>query len=94
MILIVLLTSARMVHSEGAVKQLKEISRLLDEGYLACYILVSLNPCVKEIVVNSKFEDYYNAFIECTKKGMTYSAFSVRLQEQIPEIYRKIKVTI
>ena len=82
------------VYSERAVKQLKEISRLLDEGYRACYVLVSLNPCAKEIVINSKVEDYYKTFVECVEKGMTYCAFSVRLREQTPELYAKIKVTI
>lgn len=82
------------VYSERSVKQLKEISRLLDDGYRACYILVSLNPCVKEIIISSEVEDYYKIFMECVEKGMTYCAFSVRLREQIPEIYNKIKVTI
>lgn len=82
------------VYSERAVKQLKEISRLLDEGYRACYILVSLNPSVKEIVINAEVEDYYHTFIECVEKGMTYCAFSIRLREQIPELYAKIKVAI
>ena len=82
------------VYSERAVKQLKEISRLLDEGYRACYVLVSLNPCVKEIIINPEIEDYYKVFMECVKKGMTYCAFSMRLREQIPELFAKIKVTI
>ena len=79
------------MYSERAIKQLKEISRLLDEGYLACYVLVSLNPCV---TINSEVEDYYKIFRECVEKGMTYCAFSVRLREQVPELYAKIKVTI
>lgn len=82
------------VYSERAVKQLKEISRLLDEGYHACYVLVSLNPCVKEIAINSKVEDYYKAFVECIEKGMDCCAFSIRLREQGPELYAKIKVAI
>lgn len=82
------------VYSERAVKQLKEISHLLDEGYHACYILVSLNQSVKEIAINKQVEDYYRAFMECVKKGMTYCAFSVRLHEQIPEIYARIKVAV
>ena len=82
------------VYSERAVVQLKEISRLLDEGYSACYVLVSLNPNVKEIIINSQVEDYYTAFVECIKKGMTYCSFSVRLCDQIPELHTKIKVTI
>lgn len=82
------------VYSERAVKQLKEISYLLDEGYRACYVLVSLNPSVKEIVINSEVEDYYKAFVECVKKGMSYCAFSVRLCEQTPKLHAKIKVTV
>lgn len=82
------------VYSERAVKQLKEISRLLDEGYRACYILVSLNPSVKEIVINAEVKDYYNTFMECIEKGMTYCAFSVRLRELAPELYAKIKVIV
>lgn len=82
------------VYSERAVKQLKEISRLLDEGYRACYVLVSLNPSVKEIMINAELEDYHKAFIECVKKGMNYCAFSIRLHEQNPELYGKIKVTL
>lgn len=82
------------VYSERSVKQLKEISRLLDEGYRACYILVSLNPSVKEIVINAEVKDYYNTFMECIEKGMTYSAFSVRLRESDPELYAKIKVIV
>lgn len=82
------------VYSERAVKQLTEISRLLDEGYRACYILVSLNPSVKEITINSEIEDYYKEFMKCIEKGMTYCAFSIRLHEQTPELYAKIKITI
>lgn len=82
------------MYSERAVKQLKEISRLLDEGYRACYILVSLNPSVKEIVINAEVKDYYNTFMECIEKGMTYCAFSVRLRELAPELYAKIKVIV
>lgn len=82
------------VYSERAVKQLTEISCLLDEGYRACYILVSLNPSVKEITINSEIEDYYKEFMKCIEKGMTYCAFSIRLYEQTPELYAKIKITI
>ena len=67
---------------------------LLDEGYRACYILVSLNPSVKEITINSEIEDYYKEFMKCIEKGMTYCAFSIRLHEQTPELYAKIKITI
>lgn len=82
------------VYSERAIKQLKEISRLLDEGYKACYILVSLNPSVKEIALNKQVDDFYKEFKECMRKGMTCCGFSIRLKEYMPEIYSKIKVTV
>lgn len=82
------------VYSERAVEQLKKISLLLDGGYNACYILVSLNQNVKEISINKQVDDFYRAFIECVEKGMTYCAFSVHLREQVPELYAKIKVTL
>ena len=82
------------VYSERAVNQLKELSLLLDEGYNVCYILVSLNSSVKEIVINHDAENYYNTFIECLKKGMTYCAFSVKMREHILELYAKIKITV
>lgn len=82
------------VYSERAVKQLKRISHLLDKGYRACYVLVSLNPSVKEIMINAEVEDYYKAFSECVKKGMNYCAFSVRLNGQNPELHAKLNVTV
>lgn len=82
------------IYSERAVKQLKEISRLLDKGYRACYVLASLNPAVKEIVINQEIEDFYMAFIECVKKGMTYCGVSVRLNEQNPELHDKLQVIV
>lgn len=82
------------VYSERAVKQLREISRLLDEGYKACYMLVSLNSKVKKITINKQVEDFYVAFLECVSKGMLYCAFSVKLVNQKPEIYSKIDVEL
>lgn len=39
-------------------------------------------------------EQYYKEFMKCIEKGMTYCAFSIRLHEQTPELYAKIKITI
>lgn len=82
------------VYSERAVKQLRELSRLMDEGYRACYVLTSLNPGVKELSINEQVEDYYQAFRECVNKGMTYCAFSIQLNEQVPIIHSRIKVSL
>lgn len=82
------------MYSERAIKQLKEISKLLDKGYHACYVLVALSPSIREITINRVLKDYYNIFIECIQKGMTYCAFSVRLHNYTPEIHSKIKVNV
>lgn len=82
------------VYSERAVNQLKKISKLLDEGYSACYMLVSLNPRVKEIAINKQIDDFYKLFAECVEKGMSYCGVSVRLVEQVPELYSKIPILL
>ncbi|QAT42754.1 DNA/RNA nuclease SfsA [Aminipila luticellarii] len=82
------------VYSERAVKQLKEISKSLDEGYRVCYILVSLNPQVKKIAINRKVDDFYRAFRECVDKGMLCSALSIQIKNQKPEIHSRIEITI
>lgn len=82
------------VYSTRAIEQLQEISHLLDKGYRACYILVSLNPRVKEIKINSAVQDFYTVFLSCVEKGMTYCAFSVKLIDLKPEIYTRIAVNL
>lgn len=47
-----------------------------------------------QFTINSEIEDYYKEFMKCIEKGMTYCAFSIRLHEQTPELYAKIKITI
>ena len=82
------------VYSERAIKQLREISKLLDDGYCACYLLISLNPEVKRITINSEVDDFYRVFVECVSKGMHCDAFSIRINNQKPEIYSKIQIEI
>lgn len=82
------------VYSARAIEQLWNISRLLDEGYQACYMLVSLNPSVQRITINKEIEDFYQAFLACMNKGMKCCAFSVRLHEQKPELYSKVDMII
>lgn len=82
------------VYSERAVGQLKKLSRLLDAGYKVCYLFVSLNPRVKELSINKNVPDYYTLFQECVDKGMIVRAFSIRMDEQGPEIYAKVGFAI
>lgn len=80
------------VYSERAIKQLCQISRLLNQGYQASYLFVSLNPAVTEIQINKSIEEFYQLFIDCVEKGMTYSGISIRLMEGEPQVYARIPV--
>lgn len=82
------------VYSERAINQLKKISNLLDNGYRACYIFVSLNPYVKSIDVNREIGEYYKAFSECVNKGMSYFGCSIQLRDTMPDIYSRIDVIL
>lgn len=82
------------VYSERAISQLKKILVLLNEGYKVCYMLISLNPQVKEVVINHNIDDYYNLFCQCVDRGMEFRGFSVHLREGIPEIYAKIPLLL
>ncbi len=79
------------VKSERAVKQLEKISELLDCGYRVCYMVISLNPSVKQVAVNREMEEYYQLFQKCREKGMDCRSFSVLLKNERPEIYRRIE---
>lgn len=82
------------VYSERAINQLKQISKLIDDGYKACYMFVSLNPDVKVIQINPEIEEFYKSFMECTAKGMLYCGFSIKLVNQLPQLGSRIKVVI
>ena len=78
------MTSAR------AEQQLEKLSELLDKGYNVSYIVMSLNPKVKSIVLNTDYERYCQLFRTCLDKGMEVKGFSIRLKDMKPEIYSRI----
>lgn len=79
------------IYSERAINQLKEIRNLLDAGYRACYILVSLNFGVEKVSINHSITDYYNLFQECVSKGMMCYATSIKLDAEMrPRLYKRI----
>ena len=80
--------------SSRAVNQLERLSQLIDKGYRVCYILISLNPKVNQILLNLQMEEYCSHFLKCIEKGMVSQAFSVRLKDNRPEIYNKIEFLI
>lgn len=79
------------IYSERAINQLKEIRSLLDAGYRACYVLVSLNSGVEKVAINRSIADYYKLFQECVNKGMVCYAASIRLDAEMrPQLYKRI----
>ena len=73
-----------------AVKQLKEISHLIDCGHRIAYFVISLNPAAEAIVLDPQYEEFYSAFKECTDKGMLCCAFSIRLKDGVPLIHKRL----
>lgn len=82
------------VFSQRAVDQLKEIEQLLERGYSACYILVSLNSVVKRVFINQEFDEYYSQLRHCLEKGMLIKGLSLRLADGTASINRQINVVI
>ena len=82
------------VYSERAVKQLEQLSLLLDQGYSVCFMMISLSRTVKEISINPEIKDFYDLFLECVRKGMKYKGFSLRLNDRGLEIYYSVEMII
>lgn len=78
------------ITSIRAEQQLEKLSELLDRGYNVVYIVMSLNPKVKSIVLNNNYVRYCQLFRACLDKGMEVKGFSIRLKDMKPEIYSRI----
>lgn len=84
------------VYSERAIEQLKKVKMLLQNGYNVVYIFVSLNPYVKAVSLSetSKQSEYKNLFIECVESGMLYRAYTSKIEEGKPTIYKEIPLSL
>lgn len=70
------------VYSERSINQLNKIKELLQSGYRVDYIIVSLNPYVKEIEL-LKDTQFYAEFKECIDLGMSVHAFNCKVQNEL-----------
>jgi len=68
------------VYSERALKQLQIIEGLLQNGYAAHLVIVSLNPYVKEIEIYKNTE-FYEFLSRCVACGLMVEAFSCKLMD-------------
>lgn len=82
------------VYSDRAVKQLEQLSALLDQGYPVCFMMISLSTTVKEISINREIEDFYRLFAECVNKGMKFRGFSIRLNSDGIEVSSAVKMNV
>lgn len=81
------------VYSERAVQQLRKLSSLLETGYKVCYMFVSLNPKVESISINRSVPEFFNAFYDCINLGMEVCAVSIKLTNEYPTIYKRLRVS-
>lgn len=80
------------VFSERANRQLEELLGLLMNGHRVCYMLVSMRSSVETIRINDEQEEYYRLFKDCMKHGMTVSAISLSMKNDLPYVKSRIGV--
>lgn len=81
------------VYSERAIEQLKALRALLRGGYKACYVIVSLNPYVKEIVID-RDASLFLPLTECVALGMTVKGFACRLKDGYIILDKKLYIDL
>lgn len=68
------------VYSERAIEQLKKIKEILRMGVRVVYIITSLSPMVKKIVLDYHFKKYHQLLNECIELGMEIRSFSLKFE--------------
>ena len=81
------------VFSQRTLDQLKEISVLMDKGYKAALVVVSLSPYVKQIQVDHDLP-FYDALMPCIEKGMQLLAVSLYINNGEARIKQRIEITL
>ena len=79
------------VYSERTIKQLKQLNTLMKRGYNAHYVIVSLNPSVKTVLLSPQTE-FWQYFNECLTQGMNCSAFTCKIKDMRISLDRRIPI--
>lgn len=82
------------VYSERGIKQLVQLSSLLDEGFKVCYFFASFSHHVREIQINNGIEEYARLFNVCLEKGMTVYGITLKMKDGCPLIHSTIPVLV
>lgn len=68
------------VFSERTISQLLLLEQLLQNGYSARFVIVSLNPYVQEIMI-LKNTEFYSHLMRCIEHGLEIDCFTCRLSD-------------
>jgi len=79
------------VYSERTQRQLVQLQELLQQGFAVCFMIVSLSPYVKDIIIDDT-TPFYQEFVKCVQLGMAPVAFTCRLINGMPLIDKAIPV--
>lgn len=80
------------VYSERSLSQIKRLKAFLQQGYRVHYDIVSLNPYVKGIVINS--DTAYGQLIkDCNTIGMTFFAHSCYYSNGLVILKKRLPIT-
>jgi len=81
------------IFSQRAIDQLKMITELLLSGYRACYFFVSLNPYVKNILINSQIKEYHTLLNNCVNQGMVIKGYSCKFKDNSLTISKGLPIS-
>ena len=81
------------VYSERTVNQLRKIQELLKAGRRACFLVVSLHPYLRKIVI-ARDTDFHKELKICMANGMVIRAYTSRLTERGLIIEHQIPIEI
>lgn len=81
------------VFSQRTLEQLQAISELMDRGYKAAIIIVSLSPYVEQIQIDHN-TPFYNALWSCMQKGMRLMAISLCIHRGEVQVKRQIEIML
>lgn len=81
------------VYSIRAIEQLRAIKKHLSNGNPATYMIVSLSPYVRKIILDQS-TPFYSIFKECVDLGMTYFGISSKIKDQRLAIYKSIEIQL
>lgn len=73
-------------------RQLKQLHSLMEKGVKVCYLLVSLNPQIREIRIGEEYAEFHSAFQKCINAGMLCKGLSIKIVNETPEIQSTVPV--